>query len=351
MAGEKTEKATPKRRQDERKKGNVFQSRDICVAFNLLAMFIALRLLGGYIYGFLQRTMVLFISGAGGVTHINHESLTRLSVLAIGRTIVPVLPLMLISALTFFILSGLQTRFIFNTKRLAFKPGRLNPLNGLRNLFSVRSYAQLVKSMLMALVVGWVIYSGIKDFSKSMLSYYSMPVPQTVLYLSDSVFGVFIKVCAAVVTIGVLDYFFQWWQYEKSLKMSKQEIKEEYKMMEGDPVIRSEIKSRQRRIAASRMMHKVPLADVVIANPRHYAVALKYDEQKNNAPVVVAKGCDRTALKIKEIASQNGVRIEENPPLARALYKAVDIDCEIPPEFYQAVAEVLSYVYSARARR
>lgn len=351
MAGEKTEKATPKRRQDERKKGNVFQSRDISVAFNLLVMFVALKLLGGYIYKFLQRTMVLFISGAGSVTHIDHESLTKISTLAFGRMLAPALPLMLISALSFFILSGLQTRFIFNVKRLAFKPSRLSPVNGLRNIFSLRSYGQLVKSILMALVVGWVIYSGIKDFSRGMLSYYSMSVPQTVFYLSDSVFGVFIKVCAAVVGIGVLDYFFQWWQYEKSIRMSKQEIKEEYKMMEGDPVIRSEIRSRQRKIAASRMMHRVPLADVVIVNPRHYAVALKYDEQKDNAPVVVAKGVDRTALRIKEIAAQNGVRIEENPPLARALYKAVDIDCEIPPEFYQAVAEILSYIYSTRARR
>ncbi|MDD3693103.1 MAG: flagellar biosynthesis protein FlhB [Oscillospiraceae bacterium] len=345
MAGERTEKATPKRRQDERKKGNVFQSRDICVALNLLVMFVALKCLGAYLYKYIQQTMVLFFKGAGNIKSLNYETVSKITTLAIGRTIVPALPLLLISGITYFLLSGFQTRFIFNTKRLAFKLERLNPLNGLKNFFSIRSYAQLIKSILIIVVVGLVIYSGIKDFSNTLLSYYSMPVAQTVYYVGNSVFNLFIKVCAVVVAIGILDYFYQWWHYEKSIRMTKQEIKEEYKMMEGDPVIKSELKNRQRKIATTRMMQRIPHADVVIANPQHYAVALKYDAYKNDAPVVIAKGRDYIALKIKEAAAEHGIRIEENPPLARALYKSVDIDCEIPPEFYQAVAEVLSYVY------
>ncbi len=345
MAGERTEKATPKRRQDERKKGNVFQSRDICVALNLLVMFVALKSLGGYLYKYIQQTMVLFFKSAGNITSLNYETISKITTLAIGRTIVPALPLLLISGATFFLLSGFQTRFVFNTKRLAFKLDRLNPINGLKNFFSIRSYAQLIKSILVIVVVGLVIYSGIKDFSESVFSYYSMPVAQTVYYVANSVFDLFIKVCAVVVAIGIIDYFYQWWHYEKSIRMTKQEIKEEFKMMEGDPAIKSELKNRQRKIASARMIQRVPKADVVIANPQHYAVALKYNIHKNDAPVVIAKGRDYVALKIKEVAAEHGIKIEETPPLARALYKSVDIDCEIPPEFYQAVAEVLSYVY------
>lgn len=346
MAGERTEKATQKRRQDERKKGNVFQSRDICVALNLLVMFVTLKFLGGYLYKYIQQTMVLFFKGAGNLKSLNYETISKITTLAIGRTIVPVLPLLLISGITFFLISGFQTRFIFNTKRLEFKLNRLNPISGIKNFFSIRSYAQLIKSILVIVVVGLVIYSGINNFSEGLLSYYSMPVAQTVYYVADSVFSLFIKVCAVVVAIGVFDYFYQWWQYEKNIRMTKQEIKEEFKMMEGDPAIKSELKNRQRKIASARMIQKVPKADVIIVNPQHYAVALKYDIHKNDAPVVIAKGRNYVALKMKEVAAEHGIKIEENPPLARALYKSVDIDCEIPPEFYQAVAEVLSYVYS-----
>lgn len=350
MASEKTEKATPKKRQDERKKGNVFQGRDITIALNLLVMFVTLKLLGEYLYKYLQLTMVTFISGSGGMT-LKSDSVTKLVVETLGRIFLLVMPLLLISSATSFILTGLQTRFIFNMKRISFQMSRLNPISGLKKTHSLRSYAQLFKSVLLIIIIVAVTWSGIKGFAQQIKSFYFIPVNQAFFLTASSVFSIFIKVCVSIIFIGILDYFMQWWNHEKDMKMTKQEIKDEFKQTEGDPTIKSAIRSRQQKMAHRRMMQRVPEADVVIVNPEHFAVALKYDENKGGAPVVIAKGKDNIALKIKEIARENDIRIEENPPLARALYKAVEIDMEIPPEFYQAVAEVLSYVFSLRARK
>jgi flagellar biosynthetic protein FlhB len=200
-------------------------------------------------------------------------------------------------------------------------------------------------------VIGIVLYTSILDFSGNLSSFYTMSVPQSVFYLASSFFSISIKLCLIILAIGVFDFFFQWWQHEKDIKMSKQEIKEEYKMTEGDPAIKSAIRSRQQRLANQRTMQRVPEADVVIVNPVHFAVALKYDPQKDRAPLVIAKGQDFVALKIKEVAAEHHIKIEENPPLARALYWSVKVDQEIPPEFYQAVAEVLSYIFSVKKKR
>ncbi len=351
MAGERTEKATPKKREDERKKGNIFQSRDITIALSLLIMFVSLRLMGGYLYNFLQQIMVRFMSGFNNIPEIRFDSMTQLSVYVLSRVLILVLPLLLISALSSFILTGLQTRFNLSKENIAFKFSRLNPLNGLKKTFSVKALFQLIKSLAVIAVIGYVIYVNIKDFSYTLGKFYIMPPAQSVSYIASQVFSIFIKVSGVILAIGAVDYFVQWWQYEKSLRMSKEEIKEEFKQTEGDPIIKSAIRSRQRRLVRMRMMQRVPKADVVIVNPEHYAVALRYDEKENRSPVVIAKGRDYVALKIKEIAAQHNIRIEENPPLARALFKAVEIDEEIPAEFYQAVAEILSYVYSIRRKQ
>lgn len=348
MAGEKTEKATPKRRQDERKKGNVFQGKDITIAFSILVMFVALRLLGPYIYEYLLKTFSYFFTSAGNIKSISVEDLTQLTINIAGRVLLMVLPLLLISALVAFILSGVQTKFIFNFSTLKFKMNRLNPINGMKNKFSVKQILQLLKSILMVIVLVFFLYSDISEFSKNIVSFYSIPVAQTVAVIATTVFNVFIKVSIVVIFVGIVDYFIQWWQYEKDLKMSKQEVKDELKQMEGDPQVKSEIRSRQRRMATGRMMQDVPEADVVIVNPEHFAVALKYDAELYSAPVVLAKGKNNVALKIKEIAKEHNIEIKENPPLARALYKATEVGKEIPPDFYQAVAEILSYIYNLR---
>ncbi len=350
MASDKTEKATPKKREDERKKGNVFHARDITVALNLLIMFLTLKIMGEYLYKYLQQTMTTFISGAGSISFVKIDSVTELTVDTLSRIFLVVLPLLIISALSSFLLTGIQTRFNFSTKRISFDLKRLNPINGLKRAVSIRTYTQLLKSMLTIVALVAVLWPGIRSFSNNIRSFYFMPPDQSLMLTASSVFDIFLRVCITVIFIGILDYFIQWWQYEKDIKMSKQEIKDEYKMTEGDPTVKSAIKSRQQRFAKMRMMRRVPLSDVIIVNPEHFAVALKYDDKRNKAPVVIAKGVDEVALRIKEIAAEHDISIEENPPLARALYKAVDIDMEIPPEFYQAVAEILSYVYSLKKK-
>lgn len=348
MASEKTEKATPKRRKDARKKGQVFQGREINIAITLLVMFVTLRVLGKYMLAFLMQTMRYFLTEAGNIQSLSQTSALQILMnilLCIGLL---TLPLLLIAALTYFILSGVQTRFIFNTKKLRFQFNRLNPIAGIKNKLNMRAAVHLLKSVITVVVVGIVIYNNVEEFAKTLPAYYYMTVSQSLLSIASSFFDIFVKVCMVVVAVGVLDWFFQWRQYEKDLRMTKEEIKEEYKMTEGDPQIKSAIRARQQRMAQKRMMQKVPTADVVIVNPEHYAVALKYDEKRDRAPIVVAKGMDYLALKIKAIAAEHDVKIEENPPLARALYKAVEIEKEIPPEFYQAVAEILSYVYSLK---
>jgi len=348
MSSEKTEKATPKRREDERKKGNVFQGKEINIAFNMLILLFSLKLLGGFIYNYIFRTVSFFLSEAGTVKYLTVESALRILFNGLLTLLLLTLPLLMISALTSFIMSGAQTKFIFSFKSLSFKVERLNPLNGFKRQMSAKSAIHIVKSIITIIVISAVIYSNILSSAQKIPTYYFISVQQTVASIASEFYNIFIKVCVVVVVIGVLDYIVQRWQHEKDIRMTKQEIKEEYKMTEGDPQVKSAIKSRQQSMSRKRMMQKVPTADVVIVNPEHYAVALKYDETKSGAPVVVAKGVDLIALKIKEIARENDVKIEENPPLARALYKAVKIDQEIPAEFYQAVAEILSYVYSIR---
>jgi flagellar biosynthetic protein FlhB len=294
--------------------------------------------------------MLSYFEGAGNVRVINGEVITKLATDVLGRILALSLPLLLIAAFTAFILSGVQTKFIFNTKQIAFKFSRLNPLKGLKKTFSLRSSVHLVKSIVMIIVITLVAYSGIKGFVMNISSFYYLPVDKSVFLLANTVFDIFIKVFAVILAIGVFDYFYEWWQHEKDIRMTKQEVKDEYKLTEGNPEIKSAIHARQQRMAGMRMIQKVPQADVIIVNPEHFAVALKYDSVKNRAPTVIAKGRDFLALKIKEKAAENDIEIVENPPLARALYKAVEIDKEIPPEFYQAVAEVLSYVYSLKRR-
>jgi flagellar biosynthetic protein FlhB len=316
-----------------------------------MVVFMTLKTFGKYLYGFLQQNMATFIYGAGSISVLNKETVIGLTTEILCRILILIIPLLLISALCSFIITGIQTRFIFNTKHLEFKLSRLNPLSGMKRMVSARSYTQLAKSILTIVAIIAVIWPGVLDFSKNLRSFYFIPVKQSVELLSSSFYDIVIKVCISVIFIGILDYFIKWWQYEKDIKMSKQEIKDEIKMSEGDPTVKSAIRGRQQRMAQQRMMHRVPYADVVIVNPEHFAVAIKYDGKKNRAPVVIAKGKDNVALRIKEIAAQNDIRIEENPPLARAIYKAVEIDREIPPELYLAVAEVLSYVYSLKKKK
>jgi len=347
--GNKTEKATPKKRQDARKKGHVFQSKEITSAILLLVVFTALRILGGSMYNelklFSERILTGYQIENSIYTIDGFMNLFNNIILAILKMSAPLFLVALVVSLA---AGYAQVGFLFTPSAIAFKLSRISPINGLKRIFSLRSISELLKSMIKITVVSYMGYQFLKGEAVNILNLMDMDITSIASYICNTAINLAIRVCIALVLFGLLDYGYQWWQYEKELRMTKQEVKEEYKQTEGNPEIKSRIKQRQRQLSMRRMMHDVPKADVVITNPTHYAVAIKYDPSVSDAPVVLAKGQDYIALRIKDIAKENGVEIVENKPLARTLYETVDVGESIPPELYQAVAEVLAFVYSLK---
>ncbi len=254
-----------------------------------------------------------------------------------------------LGAMAIGVLVGLfQTKFLISFKAIKFDLNRINPVQGFKRLFSLRSVFELLKALIKVVIVGYIGYSAFRGEWKKMLSYPMMFPQDAAAHMVSVIFNVVIRSGIALLALAIFDYFFQKWEYEKSLRMTKQEVKEEMKDIEGNP----EIKRRQRQmmmeILRSRMMQEVPKATVVITNPTHVAVAIKYDREEDEVPTVVAKGKDKVAEKIKEIAREYNIPIVRNPPLAWELYERVELGEEIPPDLYRAVAEVLVYVYSLR---
>lgn len=350
-SNEKTEKATPKKKQDERKKGNIFQSQDITSALSLLGIFLALKLVGPFMFSLMKSMLQDSLTSFAKTTEIT--KVTALEIL--GNTMIKVmilsLPIGLACIVIAFIMSGAQTRFIFNMKQVRPKFSRINPLRGIKNMFSVRSVVELFKSIIKIAVIGIILYTDISANIPTIMKMLGADLLTSFAWVCDTIFSIVIKIGALLLAFGAADYFYQWWEYERQMRMTKQEVKDEFKQIEGDPQVKGRIRDMQRRMAAMRMMQKVPLADVVIKNPTHYAVALKYEPNKDKAPRVIAKGADYVALKIIETAEKHGITVTENRPLARGLYEAVEIDREIPEQFYQAVADVLAFVYSLRRRK
>lgn len=344
FSGEKTEKATPKKKQDERKKGKVAKSQDINTVFLLLFTFFALFIFGDFI---LEAMMAFFI---GAFTELIHWEVTFETVATVFNrgsleAAKMLAPVMLMAIIAGFTSNFAQIGFLFTTDPLKFDLKRMDPIQGAKRIFSIRAIVELLKSFLKIALVGTVTFAVIWMFKDDVLMLpFTNAENALALFGRITMFMVFSAI-AVLFFLAILDYLYQRFDYEKNLRMSKQDIKDEYKNMEGDPLIKSKIKEKQRMIATQRMMADVPDADVVITNPTHYAIALKYEEEKAGAPLVVAKGTDRTALKIREIAEENNVPTVENRELARALYSAVEVGEAIPEEFYQAVAEVLAYIY------
>lgn len=225
------------------------------------------------------------------------------------------------------------------------KFSHINPLQGVKRLFSLRSIIEALKGLLKIAVLLYLIYQFLSGVVDTFSKYLFTDLGAVCSHLLDLAFQMSMQIAVAYVVLAAADIFYQWWDYERQIRMSKREIKEEYKQMEGDPQVKGRIKELQRKMAQSRMMQKVPQADVVIRNPTHFAVALRYKADQDRAPVVLAKGQDQMALRIVSLAEENGVAVVENVPLARALYASTDLEQEIPPELYGAVAEVLVYLY------
>jgi flagellar biosynthetic protein FlhB len=344
----KTEKATPKKREDERKKGNIFQSSDVISALSILALFYTLKILFPFFYKYMSNLIIKYI---GYIKTVNTFT-TAFAMDVIKDALLAILllagPMLLVSVAVGIVATGIQTKFKISKENLKFKFSRLSPLQGIKKMFSLRSITELIKAMLKISVIGYILYSAFLRISKNFTRLMFEDILSAVYFILNSIMDIVFQLSIAFFAIAAFDYFYQWWEHERNLKMSKQEIKEEYKQMEGDPQIKGQIRDRQRKMATQRMMQQVPTADVIIRNPTHFAVALQYDIEKNSAPIVVAKGQDYTALKIIEIAEQHHIPMTENKPLARALYSTVEINREIPPEYYLILAEIMAWVYSTK---
>ncbi len=348
MAGEdKTEKATPKKRRDARKEGDVLQSKEIVIAVSVLGMFVAMRLLMGHITENVLAYSSSVFSRIGSF-QVNADNYMSLFIDVATVYIMTVGPICAIALLLGIIPTLAQTRGLFTMKATQPKFSRLNPLSGIKKLFSMQSIVGILKGLLEVIIITVIVYSEISGRMPKFIALTNAGIMQSMSYAMTSIYDLVMTICILLVFVAAADYLFQWWQFEKKLKMSKQEVKEEYKQTEGDPQVKSKIKQRQRQMAMARMMQEVPKADVVIRNPTHYAVALKYDQDANRAPQVVAKGKDYLALRIIKIAEENDVYITTDPPLARTLYSTVELGREIPVELYNAVAEVLTVVYKVK---
>lgn len=350
MSGERTEKATPKRKQDERKKGNIFFSREIVTVLTMLGVFYSLQFLGPYIVATIEQSITTFLGYTSTLERLSIADMNIVFFEAIKVFAMTALPLLFICGLIAITATALQTRMLFTMEAVRPKFSKLNPLGGFKRLFSLRSIVELLKSLIKIAVLIAIIYNTLKDEFVRLPRLMDMEIPAAMAYTGGVILSIAQTVVMIMAFVAAADYLYQWYDYERQLRMTKQEIKEEYKQIEGDPQIKGRIRERMQQQSRRRMMQNVPGADVVIRNPTHYAVALKYNPETDFAPILIAKGADSLALRIIEVAEQHGVIITENRPLARGLYESIELDALIPEQFYQPVAEVLAFVYSLKSK-
>jgi flagellar biosynthesis protein FlhB len=345
----KTEKPTPRRREKARQEGSVAKSQELNSAAVLIGSSLFLLWFGGYMFHGLQQIMITIFKQMGRV-EITMGSLQVYLWQGMKSIGLLLAPLFLAVMAVGFLANVVQVGFKVTPKYAYPKWERLNPMKGFGRLFSVHSLMELGKSLLKIGLIGLIVYLTIAGQFAHIYSLCRIPIESLGQEVGSMLGRVFLIASLAMMGIGVLDYLFNRHQHEKSLKMTKEEIKEESKQAEGDPQIKGKIREVMIKMSFRRMMKKLPEADVVITNPTHIAVALKYDRKKNLAPICVAKGARKVAERIKEVAREHNIPIVENPPLARALFKGVDVGQEIPLELYKAVAEVLAFVYRLKRK-
>ena len=344
---EKTEQATPKRKEDAREKGQVAHSREVPSVAILSACLIYFYFNTAGLIEKLKALMVSTFRSAGRVA-ITPDNVQSLIMGFVFKGFVLLFPLLLTVVITGLVANVIQVGLVFSAEALEPKFSKIDPLKGLQRLFSLKSVVELFKNIVKMCVVGYIAYVTVRNEVKGIFPLMDQSTGEILFYMGKISFKIIFTTCWVLIIMAVMDYAYQRWEYERSLKMSKQEIKEEYKHSEGDPIVKARIKRLQREMARKRMMASVPKADVVVTNPTHIAVALQYDQSRMAAPVVVAKGAGFIAEKIKEIARENKVPVVENKPMARVLYKMVEINKVIPENLYRAVAEILAYVYGLR---
>ncbi len=347
-ADSKTEKATPKKRRDERKEGNVFQSKDVVsVAFVFIA-FYSIELLFPYMNTIISEFMIEFFEFVGTVPSINNSMASEYAEefgWAFAKTVAPIA---MICVLVAIVAHGVQTKFLFSVKSFYPKLNRINPIEGFKKLFALRNFVELIKNMLKIIILVAIVYNLMNDFIAQVFRTSDMDIPSAVAFTFEMAMSIITSVTAVFAVIAFFDYLYQRWEYERKIRMSKQELKEEYKNTEGNPEIKGKIKEMQRQRARSRMIQAVPNADVIIKNPTHYAVAISYIPGKHSAPVVIAKGVEELAFRIIKVGEENDVHVIENRELARSIHATTQLNQEIPSELYGAVAEILVHVYKLK---
>lgn len=348
--GEKTEPATQKKLDDARKEGKVAKSKDLTEGIDLVVLFLLLKAFIGYVG---ERMIGLFDSTIGRMAEFVQVNQAGLSTVAVTTMLTNAIldlfliiwPFLLFGFVVTFLVSVYQVGWTVSTKTMEPKLSKFNPINGFKRIFSKDSIFELVKSIVKVGIIVYIVYTNIEEEANNLFILYEISLNQAIALIGEIILDVGLQIAIVFVIVGFADYLYQRWKFADEMKMTKQEVKDEYKNTEGDPQIKGRIRQRMREASQRRMMQDVPKADVVITNPTHFAVAIKYDAEVSKAPIVVAKGEDFLAQKIKEVAKENNVQIVENKPLARMLYHNVDIGAEIPPELYQSVAEVLAMVY------
>jgi flagellar biosynthetic protein FlhB len=345
---DKTEKPTPRRRRKAREKGQVAKSNEVMAVVVLLTGLLTLYATGTYLYQGITG-LIRLVLGQAHTWDVNMDTIQTFSVKALESFFWLVLPVLLF-VFVMAVLAGLaQVGFMFVPALIKPKMSKLNPFQGLKRIMSKRTLMELFKSVGKVVIVGYVAYDTIVGRMTDMASLGHLSAIEILHFVCEVAFLVFLKAAAIMVILAVMDWAFNKWEYEKNLKMSKKEIKDEWKQTEGDPLVRSRIRQTQMKMAQQRMMSAVPQADVVVTNPTHYAVALLYEPGQMDAPTVVAKGQNRVAEKIRELAQAHSVPLVNNPPVARALYQ-VEVGETIPVELFEAVAAILAYVYRLKNR-
>lgn len=353
--GEKTEEPTGKKLNDARKEGQVAKSKEIANAFSMLALFLMLKLYLGILgTGFIENFSAVYNQipdlvtlYEGNIPFISIQVLVRSMMIEL---LILIAPIFIVGVLVVFICDVVQVKWKPTTKPLKPKFNKLNPIQGFKKIISLNSFVELIKSALKLGLVGYVAYSYLIERVGQIFILYDIGLNQAIGLMGQIVTDLGLRIAGVYMVIAFLDFAYQKWKFKEDMKMTKQEVKDEFKNQEGDPQIKGKQRQRMREASMRRMMQQLPQADVVITNPTHYAVAIKYDPDKYDAPYVIAKGEDHLAQRIKEVAKENDIEIVENKPLARMLYANVEIGGLIPPELYQAVAEVLAFVYHLKGK-
>ena len=346
---ERTEQATPKKREEAREKGQVAKSRELASVSVLLTGIFTLFWGSAYFYHNITGILKYYLREAGSHA-VTVDAMPNLGMFAMRQFAITLMPLFLTLTVVAILANYLQVGSLFSLEAITPKFSKLNPVEGFKKLFSAQAMMEFAKSLFKLIVVGWLAWDTMSAETDNLLPLIDQSPGSILNYVASVSFTLFWKVCLVMIFLAVVDFIFQKWDFENNLKMTKQEVKEEHKQTEGDPHVKSRIRTIQREMAQKRMMADVREADVIITNPTRLAVALKYDSGSMEAPQVVAKGSGHVAARIREIAKENGIPVIENRPLAQSLYKFVETGKTIPEDLYQAVAQVLAHVFSLRKK-